>query len=136
MKITDFRIGNFVYEKGEITKIYSLDTSGISCCNINYFTINKESGLEYFSQKEVFTPIPITEEILLKCKGSEEKYKGMFGSFVSIDMCRLNFSFGKECIMTVKKDQCGVIFSFKNMQLHEFQNLIFSLTGEELEIKL
>src|SRR5690606_20711074 len=76
-------------------------------------------------------PIPLTEEILLKCGFEKHGNFYYIKSFKSIYISRpwleanhlLLKTLGGECISKVK-------------HLHQLQNLYFALCGEELEVKL
>jgi hypothetical protein len=85
--------------------------------------------------KEAYNPIPLTEEILLKCGfdyDEEEK-----------DYCITN-NLGHKYGVHISNKNCALIlYSITDWQiasnfkyLHQLQNLYFALTGEELEVNL
>lgn len=77
-------------------------------------------------------PIPLSEEILLKC--GFEKYAGWFilkSIYTHLDI-NINLLINK---LTIGRNEDYEIDRFKS-HLHELQNLYFALTGEELKIDL
>ena len=112
MKDNELRIGNLVIYGGSVVKM-----------NLHEFT-------HFLRFPETYTPITLTEEILLKC-GFEKREDGDYNLFknseVDIVICS-DFSSWK----------CdGINFSVNYIKhLHQLQNLYFALTGEDLEINL
>ena len=87
-----------------------------------------DKGEQLFkTESEWYQPIPLTEEILLKC---------------GFEKCNLLFI--NDIIPFVKIVKCGDyfdviignVFYVKLYSLHQLQNLYFTLTGQELEINL
>jgi len=76
-------------------------------------------------------PIPLTEEILLKC-GFEKTYRIGFGE---LQPCYANLSFGLmiRC-NSLFYDYIGGRIEIK--YLHQLQNLFYSLYGKELNVEL
>ena len=77
--------------------------------------------------EEKLTPIPLTEEILLKCGFEKDRFGnyslGLFELLYN-DIIGFRFSMeGQWCYEEIK-------------YLHQLQNLFYSLCGKELEIKL
>lgn len=120
MESRELRIGNWVYNETtrENMEVYPMMIP----------QLNRLDGTSHNIK-----PIPITEEILLKC------------GFV-IGMRLQNFVKGKYCFVD-KKD--GIVYGefseegifyfnskTKMYYIHQLQNLYFALTGQELEIKL
>lgn len=70
------------------------------------------------------SPIPLTEEILLKCGLEYQRPDFIKGSFAIRD-----FDGG---YIYLNGLDGGLIYEY----LHQLQNLYFALTGEELEVKL
>lgn len=83
-------------------------------------------------------PIPITEEILMKCgfdKWNGHKY---FDKNVDLD-CSIQIALERNIMYLCGNDACteGHCFELQNVKyLHQLQNLYFALTGKELEINL
>ena len=106
MEAQDLRIGNLVYHNGEI---------------------HETKGATIVYQKSTYKcePIPLTEEWLLKF-GFEKETDDYWGT-----------SNCDECFIYEAKEKCytGYINYVKLNYVHQLQNLIFALTGTELEIK-
>ena len=106
MTVQELRIGNWVYYDGRNTPI--------------------KEPTDLIDVDE-FKPIPLTEEILLKCGFENERLKAT--SFTDIRVNR-----NLEVILEMF---CDADYSFKHVKhLHQLQNLYFSLVGKELEVKL
>ena len=124
MKASELRIGNWVLNGfGEPIKVSS---------------INSQSVNGYIF--ETLKPIPLTEEILLKCGfeklvvESEElddiTYHYTLDSYSKLVLCDdFSFSFHSGLDSTIHKND--IIHS-----VHRLQNIIFSITNEELNIEL
>jgi hypothetical protein len=112
MKVTDLRIGNYVYDLKLNHIIRFISFHGL--CNVE-------------NRPDDYESIPLTEEILFKCVGFE-KIEIMIesGLFYKI----------------YKQDDAWIIslsngFLIRKLKyLHEFQNIFKELTGKELEINL
>ena len=80
--------------------------------------------------------IPLTEEILLKC-GFENSNRDFFEKR-AMQRGKINISFNKGVMEFLELGTSNhyIFGSVKHTHLHQLQNLYFSLTGEELEIKL
>lgn len=126
MDAKDLRIGNWVYVKGskKTTSVTDLITDCSTMAN---------GFLCFGYQGDQVIPIPLTEEILLKCGFIHGRvyFTGDTGWKKSGE----TFS-----IQLVDK---GEYFSFHSAQfnlrvihLHQLQNLYYALTGEELTIEI
>lgn len=112
LKESDLRIGNWVLHNGDYRKLTEIE-----------FKI-----LLQFSVDEL-TPIPLTEEILLKCG----VYYDIDSDTFKISNCSLQLD-----IFDFEEYDC-VVFGESLIQikyLHQLQNLYHALTGQELEIEL
>lgn len=120
MNIQELRIGNYI--EWNNTKLI------ITCVNIDYcigYDKLKDELIHDQCSKLIFKPIPLTEDILLKCgfyKGSE--YYVLNGVNINID--NFDFTYFDNSLCSRKT---------KINSLHQLQNLYFALTGEELEVK-
>ena len=123
MKPQELKIGNLVCYNGEVVKVEQITKH-----KIGYHTKPNETRLNYARLCEV-EPIPITEELLLKCgfdKPCDGVYEHNYGEF------------------EVTKEQekwwvtwnGGADFWFEIKHLHQLQNAYYLVTGKELEIKL
>lgn len=144
MKAEDLRIGNIVQNsKGEQIIIESLSESGglngYSWSNTHYG--NHSGGFEWELNINDVTPIPLTEEWLLKFGFSDKEYKP---GFIGIDIGNTDFTLTKPNIES--KDVTLKHFSFHCSYggwprykefafVHDLQNFFWALHGEDLKIK-
>ncbi len=117
MKAEELRIGNILNVDG------------------NYWTIDTISSEELYFKENIHynhilnaEPIPLTEEILLKCEGNHSAFYHVFDC-VELGLVDDDFING---FYTLYLDG----YTKKISYLHQLQNLYFALTGKELEIKL
>ena len=118
----DLRIGNYVVfsEDGTIFKVIEISEKGLGIENRQEIT---------WIEMETFDPIPLTEEILLKC-GFEKKGKRIFKGWFYLweENGLIVFALAE------MHDEIGCYLSIKSV--HQLQNLYWCLCGEELEINL
>ncbi len=112
IKVEELRIGNWVLEDGEYILVEKLEYDGQ--INNNYH----------------FDPIPLTEEILLKC-GFE--YEGDL-LLINIQGGEISYEYG--CIYLGMGHYYQESNQLEIKHLHQLQNLYFALTVEELNIEL
>lgn len=93
---------------------------------------------ECAEDNEVFNkfhkPIPLTEEILLKCGFEKKQHK-----IDIFEMGRIRIwigSRGQFIAYLIEEDSTNAHFINSYQYLHQLQNLIHALTGKELEINL
>lgn len=140
MKAQDLRLGSSVkYKKGHVGNIVSIKGNDIEVDN-EYL----KGGI--FDIKH-FNPIPLTEDILLKCEGieqysthangtvyyqfkHEEPSKHLVVRVNKFDPVTFSIFNHSECDFTQLQFIKRVDF------LHELQNGYYFLTGEELNVKL
>lgn len=109
MNANELRIGNLVIYGGSVVKM-----------NLHEFT-------HFLRFPETYTPIILTEEILLKC--------GFEFSHITGD--ERGFSNKKINLLINAYDNNIIKFNvFIIKHLHQLQNLYFALAGTELEIEL
>ena len=89
-------------------------------------------------EDDVFTPIPLTEEWLLKFGFNKEYQKG----YIGIDVCNSDFvlteplKMGEWQTNYTFQFETGSVPKFKEIKyVHQLQNIYFALTGEELILK-
>ena len=144
IQANELRIGNYVYDNFDVT-----NPRVITKINIDDF-ISMSHGNKYY-------PIPITEEILLKCgfevSTSADIYeKDVYSIQIenSRSLCFYNcevtqmetgekktvstWFFDYEWAHSVTND--GNSFWNRPKYLHQLQNLYFCLTGQELNVEL
>lgn len=83
---------------------------------------------------EDLQPIPLTEEILLKC-GFEDGCKSIYAIYLPNDgsYFHVKYSVHNNGFYVVLE---GFYASRRIKSVHQLQNIIFALTGEELKINL
>lgn len=115
--MSDFTRAHDIIKEGSILRfmLEKLETE--------YFSFNGN-----FDLVDMFSPIPLTEEILLKC-GFEKAgiYYCMGGNEDGGIVLKLNDSMYYPIITS---------FGIPIKYLHQLQNLHFALTGKELEVKI
>ena len=138
MRSNELRIGNLIQKNGKIH--YT-----------NIFTLRDIKNLS-IDDTDIFEPIPLTEEILLKCGFEKVKNKDKedLREYIGHTAQKARYAiFGTDIFIT-KVDKRGllwrniecdfmVLFYHKSIPikyLHQLQNLYFALTGQELEINL
>ena len=113
MKTNELRIGNYLFAKG--TEVIRF-TSFFGLCNIE-------------SYPERYTPIPLTEEWLLKLNAkSTELSPAKNGIWIE---CEID---NQGCWVSISNGTGVVVRRID--YVHQLQNLYFALTDEELTIKL
>jgi hypothetical protein len=119
MKAEDFRINNLVhYTDGSSVMICKLDAQDLLQMSVDEDYMN------------LHVPIPLTEEILLKCGFEKPKFSYDFGKLSIV----LRGVHGYKNGRTYFNSWC--IIEKQIEYIHQLQNLYFALTGEELKIEL
>lgn len=107
MQVEELRVGNWVYIEGsKPQKVYV----------VRYWEIN-------YDDSDAIKPIPLTEEILLKC-GAKHWRNPTYYVFETPYSPNIEFQPGDVCNYEHIKN------------LHQLQNLYFALTGKELNVEL
>lgn len=107
IKANELRIGNLVNRQGS-----ELIVNG---CDIKWFQEDSYNGLE---------PIPLTEEILLKCGFKLAIDENIYTLHDTIELTQTDY--GNSFYFM------GNFIKSDIKHLHQLQNLYFALTGEEL----
>jgi len=121
MDVKDLRIGSVIFAEGRPVIVDFITPVSVGYGNGNFAPI---SSLLAF-----FQPITLTEEILLKC-GSKELKKG----FHRFD--RFNLKWMEAYKYWYVTDIVTTSYITKVEFLHEWQNVVFVLNGEELTVNL
>lgn len=90
-----------------------------------------------FAQRNNSNPIPLTEEWLIKF-GFEEyiDFGRKTGNFDKVPLCGFTYSINTNKVMIMHKgNNISHWLDIQIKYVHQLQNLYFSLTGEELEVK-
>ena len=117
MEAKELRIGNRILFDGKITIVNTRMLAYINNAN------RLKNKIDLIS----FEPIPLSEEILLKCGFKENGNR------------KRDFYFRNYCIELFDNSCNFWIGDFNDIEinyLHQLQNLYWSLTGEELEINM
>lgn len=132
INLKELRVDNWVYNSytKQNTQVYPMMIPQLH-------RLEKENG----SLKNCnIEPIPLTEEILLKC-GFYEDVSGFVQSFIisywnNIRTVKTQF----EIVLDDVNGPVGIFVSGNNViylrSLHQLQNLYFAITGQELKIEL
>lgn len=110
MKASELRIGNYV--KSSLSESYY------------HLGIEHFEMMANYTIEELYQPIPLTEEWLIKLGYKDEGY---LENHYDI-MGHLIWNAGGEMLVCEKN---GVVLE----HVHQLQNLYFALTGEELKVK-
>lgn len=121
MKANELRIGNLLY-------YHSTNLVG-TVSLISDFVFDCRNEIGSFTPNCKYDPIPLTEEILLKC-----------GFFYDVDCDTYKVS---DCTLQIDLSDFetaeAIVFAESLgyiKYLHQLQNLYFALTGKELDVKL
>lgn len=126
IKSNELRIGNICLRKNKHTEIETIHEFTASCIlDISSNGINSSF---------IYEPIPLTEEILLKCGFKKSNDLDNFYHLEVLNQwTRIYFNpKHKVCALSVHHHEIMI----KIQYLHQLQNLIFSLTQKELTIQL
>lgn len=146
MKIQDLRLGSIIEYNGMDKIVAAINEDGFISFKTDPITVkghsyNKSPSLPIIN----FKPIPLTEEWLVRF--GFEKYEWTVGYFIPYNAKHLMIQFFRKDIhiylTKVTKDSQGhkmsggrdYFLKQKLNYIHQLQNLIHSLTGEELTLK-
>jgi hypothetical protein len=121
----ELRIGNYVNINDDAKSLFKQrnvffsNFIRVSAIEDHILKIIDNRGSQVEINKHMATPIPLTEEILLKCNQDFNKLG-------------FEFSYGADHVKVYFRS----VYIRDIEYLHDFQNLHHSITGEELEIEL
>lgn len=145
----ELRLGNRLSDMAnlEINLIVYKIEDGIITCG--------DKDFDYPYLAETLKPIPLTEDILLKCGFEKKGSEGWFHKdYIAFDLgdegvdeldhrylmhpveISINTSSFRANIYNTMDDEQGATPKVKIKTLHQLQNLYFALTGQELEVNL
>lgn len=121
MKAEDLRIGNWIKQAFGYCQVRGTAKNAI--------WLNDEGGPVLIDSFMLIEPIPITEDILLKC-GFYQKNNLFILKDITLQLIN--------CGTEIDNHLGFVLLGFNNeiKYVHQLQNLYFALTGEELIIEL
>ncbi len=132
MEINELRIGNWV--KPNLPKY-----------NVGFIRVNRiddddcVATINSYDSIEDFSPIPLTEEILVKC-GFEEKREDVGGRYEEVTFYSNGIQMFRYTPIIAPYGWVLIIEGCRFLRdylcVHQLQNLYYSLNGKELEIKL
>jgi hypothetical protein len=140
MKATELRLGNKIYYTKSWNK--TDEKAVVSVCSDLIKEIEKN---EKYGYSAIVEPIPLTEDILLKCgfyevvfdseqTGYGTEYHLKVNSFIYLNYAD---DFSLELYGSEHQNSHGAIPFWENTKtVHGLQNLYFALTGEELNVEL
>ena len=116
MKANELRLGNYILDVFDLknTVIRKIDLEDLSMF------------INYSNHPLPFRPIPLTEEILLKC-GFEKLGKYTFVCDTALMQLEID---------VINNKLLHSILAIEIKYLHQLQNLYFALTNQELNIEL
>lgn len=127
MEANELRLGNLVHDKeGKVIKVQIIFEEWVN--DLRY-------DCDFYVEE--LQPIPLTEELLIKC-GFEVTWNGREMYFVAVkdrfhlcaSMHGTHWAYSSGGYDAEFND-----FEVESLSLHQLQNLFFILTGNELEIK-
>ncbi len=131
IKANELRIGNYLHNPVQNIN-FKIDARVI-------ISIESEEKRSEIYDKYSYKPIPLTEEMLLKCnflsKGFTNEFENIKEYILSNEISVDYFTGTKDFDILYK----GVALNYydeKEIYVHELQNVFYFLTGKELEIKL
>lgn len=123
----ELRIGNWVnYKDNPYQIMYTVS-------NVVGVDLDSETLDTHHSNVSVLDlqPIELTEQVLLKCGFEKDAFGRVYFYDDVLGLGFIHFSSEATCYLDFEGTICGK----KIRWLHELQNLIFALTGKELEFK-
>ena len=130
MNIQELRIGNYVLKNNAF--ICAVKELHKTEAKIRFADDNHDIVIDY----EYIKPIPLTEDILLKCGFYECIDEDVNGYKKYINDDHLEFDVYLNSASHCCVHYLDVAFSNHPQSLHSLQNAIFALRGEELNIEL
>lgn len=135
IKTSDLRLGNWLNFKGENKRVTSVDEEHLNLNSEDFENSQGKYEQVWHSYDDSIEPIPLTPEILLKAG-----FKGRIPDSEQV----LSWRNGNKVILNCYKTEPNKYFVYPALWeptlkiefIHQLQNLIYSLTGVELEIKL
>jgi hypothetical protein len=127
LKCTDLRIGNWVKYEDKLVQVVQLSSLMILCQrDENQFLVN--------CAPEIFQPIELTEDVLVKLGFEGEMYEFClladdFNITVNLIENRVDISFFGNC-------EAELCIKYNVKYLHQLQNAYYCLTNQEMEVKL
>ena len=136
MKVNELRVGNLVYDdEGFFSKVTGIKPIGEQVL-IDIYHDSNEVSKGWMLEVDDLKPIPLTEEILLKC-GFKRVPKNLYVD--NLKDLRTAVTYLKGSIIWNESTRIvwvGNIALDNIKYLHELQNLYYAVENKELEVKL
>lgn len=137
LDITDLRVGNHVLYGDKICTVQSIMWGDVLELHIlNIPGVQEEGTAEPLIDR--VHPIPLSEEILLKC-GFDANYESGFVAYKT----DAKDAYGHAFDISLVEDNTNSTFNYVCWDIncgmkyvHELMNFYFAITGKELELKL
>lgn len=135
MNANELRVGNWVSYFDTVCRIISIKANHLNYVpNSEHYYINAVgvNAAQFYNHIEAFRPIYLTNEIMEAAGFKKGKYSwnmGLVDGYLSHDLVPT----GK---LLINDDYDEYCFDFPCQYLHQLQNLVFALTGTELEINI
>ena len=126
MKPTELRIGNLVCYNGEVVKVEQITKH-----KIGFHTKPNETRMNYARLCEV-EPIPITEELLLKCGFAKRAHSDKVFVYEKGMVSVIYFMEDSMCDIQAECDGATIMCT----HLHDLQNAYNLVTKQELTLRL
>lgn len=137
MNNRELRLGNFIQQSSIKAGGSIIEKMKVGAPN-GFLKVNAEYFMFYLDSY-LFSPIPITEEWLIKFGFLKTSIDGNFYSLYLNDSDEESFSRQRIEVIGLKYiELCrsGICFKrFECKYIHELQNLYYALTGKELELR-
>lgn len=130
MIIQELKIGNWVYDSKTTMFPMQVVAIGTDWIHLDFFG-NEGDVWEVYPQD--VEPIPITEEILLKCGFEKEPFSSKIYKINTDDYCVIYYFEGNTLDVRTKD---GNRVSILCKHIHQLQNAYYLVTNKELEINL
>ena len=133
IKANELRLGNWVLEVDEFSRIYSLDSGGTTFWKINDINVHKETLRVLETHEQRFKSIELSMSLLVNSCGFA---KNGFGCRLYLNNTDELFYGTQDNVLRYQTRGSGFTRNFDIKYLHQLQNLFFSLTGKELEVAI
>lgn len=132
IKANELRIGNLVLQDGKMKSVNYIDAAFVY--KFVSFKGEEFNADNLYADREC-DPIPLTEEILLKCGFKKSPICGAY--YIDVDdELQIYVGTTKRISLINKLDEDEHYSIIQVHSLHQLQNLYFALTGEELTVNI
>lgn len=127
MRVEELRLGNVIEFEGMYCEVQEIDMQGV-------MVFIKDTQERVWIDLFQFIPIPLTEEILLKCGFEYIESKKVYKLYLPNDnQLLIGFNFQNELKLYYKVFNVDLV---DIKYLHQLQNLYWCLCGKELNVNI